>query len=343
MRFGYGLITAQHHPADARPVADLYREAVEYGVLAERAGLDSYWTSEHHFLDDSYLSAQLPVLAAVAARTERIRLGTGVLLAPLFDPLRLAEDAATVDLLSGGRLVLGLGIGWRDEEFEGFGIPQRARAARLEGTIAVLRQAWGDGLVTGDGRVFGYPAPGLNVTPKPVRGAATPIWIGAGAEPAVRRAGRIADGYLGSAASAAAMTERAAWIRNEAAAVGRDPAAIEIAVHRMAFAWRDGDAWDRVGEAARYMSWKYGDMDAARGSRERRLPAPGDAPSPEAVRSRMLVGSPEQVADEVRAYAGALGKTGSFVFRAHFPGLDPAVQREAFDILVEEVLPLLRG
>ncbi len=156
MRFGYGLVTAQHHPRDPRPLAALYTEAVEYGVLSEQAGLDSYWTSEHHFLDDSYMSAQLPVLAAVAARTQRIRLGTGVLLAPLFDPLRLAEDAATVDLLSGGRLILGLGIGWRDEEFEGFGIPQRSRATRLEGTIAVLRQAWGDGLVTGDGQAHKF-------------------------------------------------------------------------------------------------------------------------------------------------------------------------------------------
>ncbi len=342
MRFGYGLLTAQHHPSDPRSPAELYREAIEYGVLADRAGLDSVWTSEHHFVDDSYMSAQLPVLAAIGARTERIRLGTGVLLAPLFDPLRLAEDAATVDLISGGRLILGLGIGWRDEEFEGFELSPRSRAARLEGAIGVLRQAWGDGLVTGDGRSFRYAAPGLNVTPKPVRGAATPIWIGAGAEAAVRRAGRIADGYLGSGASSAALADRARWIREEAEAAGRDPAAIEIAVHRMAFAWRDGDAWERVGDAARYMTWKYADMGAARGSRRRSLPNPGDAPTPEDVRSRMVVGSPDEVADEIRAYAGTLGASGSFVFRTHFPGLDPGVQREAFDVLVEEVLPLLR-
>ncbi len=343
MRLGYGLLTAQHHPADPRPVADLYRELVEYGVLAEQAGFDSVWTSEHHFVDDGYLPSQLPVLAAIAARTERIRLGTGVLLAPLFDPLHLAEDAATVDLLSGGRLILGLGNGWRDEEFEGFGVSPRTRARRLEGTIQVLRQAWGDGLTTGDGRTFRYPGPGLNVTPKPVRGAATPIWIGGGAEPAVRRAGRVADGYLGSSASPDALAQRAAWIHEEAEVAGRDPASIELAVHRVTFAWRGPDTWSTVADAARYMTWKYADMGTARGSRERRLPEPAAAPSPEAVRERMIVGSPEQVADQVRAYAPTLGEAGSFVFRTHLPGLDPAIQREAFDILVEEVAPLLRA
>jgi alkanesulfonate monooxygenase SsuD/methylene tetrahydromethanopterin reductase-like flavin-dependent oxidoreductase (luciferase family) len=342
VRLGFGLLTAQHHPDDPRSVADLYGEAVEYGLLADRAGLDSVWTSEHHFVDDGYMASQLPVLAAIAACTERIRLGTGVLLAPMFDPLRLAEDAATVDLLSGGRLILGLGLGWRGEEFDGFDIPPGTRAARLEGTIAVLRQAWGDGLTTGDGRSFRYPGPGLNVTPKPVRGAATPIWIGAGAEPAVRRTGRLADGYLGSGGSPRALAERAAWIRDEAGLAGRDPATIEIAIQRMTFAWRDGDAWERVGSAARYMSWKYGDMTDARGSRTRGLPGPGDDPAPDVVRSRMIVGSPTEVAEGVLEYAETLGDTGSYVFRTHFPGLDPGVQREAFDILIEEVVPLLR-
>ena len=342
MRLGYGLLSAQRHPDDARDWAALYREAIEYGVLAEGAGLDSFWTSEHHFVDDGYMAAQLPVLAAIAARTEKIRLGTGVLLAPMFDPLRLAEDAATVDLISGGRLILGLGIGWRDEEFEGFDVPVRQRGRRLDDTITVLRQAWGDGLVTGDGVSFRYAEPGLNVTPKPVRGAATPIWIGAGAEPAVRRAGRVADGYLGSSASPAAIAERAAWVRDEAASVGRDPATIEIAVHRMAFPWRGPDAWQRVADVAHYMTWKYEDMSAARGSIERGRPPEMDAAAADGLRSRTLVGTPEQVADGVRAYAATLGRTGSFVFRGHFPGLDPGVQREAFDTLVEDVLPLLR-
>lgn len=340
MRFGYGLLTAQRPPNESRTYAQLYREAVEYAVEADRAGLDSVWTSEHHFLDDGYMPSQLPVLAAIAARTERIRLGTGVLLAPMFDPVHLAEDAATVDLISGGRLILGVGLGWREEEFEAWGIPMRERASRLEGFIRVLRQAWAEGLATGDDRYFRYP--GINVTPKPTRPGGPPIWIGGGAEPAVRRAGRVADGYFGSGASPAALAERAAWVRDEAATVGRESNDVSIGLHRMTFAWRGADAWERIREAAHYMIWKYEDMGRARGSLVPKAKPPLDEATESAIRRRVIVGAPEEVAEQIREYAPTLGAEGLFVARAHFPGLDPAVQRESFRILVEEVAPLLR-
>ena len=125
-------------------------------------------------------------------------------------------------------------------------------------------------------------------------------------------------------------------------AAGRDPAAITIGVHRMAFAWRGADAWERIRDAARYMVWKYDDMTEARGSQGRRTPPPTADPDGDVARHRMLFGTPEEVAEGVRAFADTLGDDGLFVFRTHFPGLDPGVQREAFDILVEEVVPLLR-
>ncbi len=120
----------------------------------------------------------LPACAAIAARTSRIVIGTGVLLAPLHDPFRLAEDAATVDLLSGGRLVLGLGRGWRREEFEALGVPLAGRHRRLEEAVRVLREAWSEGLVSGSG---------VSVTPKPARPGGPPIWIGALTASWVRR------------------------------------------------------------------------------------------------------------------------------------------------------------
>lgn len=341
MRIGYGYLTAQHHPDDPRSDVEIYREAIEIAIELEAAGFDSAWTSEHHFVDDGYMPSQLPVLAAIAARTSRIRLGTGVLLAPMFDPLHLAEDAATVDLISDGRLILGLGIGWRDEEFEGFGVPMRERGSRMEGHLAVLRQAWSDGLVTGDGRHFRYD--GLNVTPKPARPGGPPIWLGAGAEAAVRRVGRLADGYFAGPSSPASLARRMGWVREEANAAGRDADAITANLYRPTFAWRDGDAWERVRDFAWYIDWKYGDMGDARGSLERKRPPALGADDEERLRSQVIAGTPEQVAERILEYAAVLGVDGTYVARAHFPGMDPAVAAESRRVFADEVLPLLRG
>src|SRR6266568_3101933 len=127
VHIGIGLFTGQVPPDSGRTFAQEYREVLDLVRLAETLGFDSAWVSEHHGAGDGYLPSLLPMLAAFAASTDRILLGTGVMLTPFHDPLRLAEDAAVVDQLSGGRLVLGLGLGWRDEEFRMFGVPKSER------------------------------------------------------------------------------------------------------------------------------------------------------------------------------------------------------------------------
>ena len=115
MKVGVGLFTGQIPPGSDRTFHRDYADILELTEAVESAGLDSAWVSEHHFAGDGYLPALVPMLAAMAARTERIELGTGVILAPFHDPLRLAEDIAVADQISGGRVICGLGIGWRPE------------------------------------------------------------------------------------------------------------------------------------------------------------------------------------------------------------------------------------
>src|SRR5436853_5680984 len=157
VQVGIGLFTAQVPPGSDRTFTQEYRETLDLVRLAERLGFDSAWVSEHHGAGDGYMSALLPTLSAFAAATERIKLGTGVILTPFHHPLRLAEDAATVDLISAGRLILGLGLGWRAEELDAFGVASRDRVRLTEEAVAVLRAAWGDGLASG-GAVKSKPA-----------------------------------------------------------------------------------------------------------------------------------------------------------------------------------------
>ncbi|MEJ2859611.1 LLM class flavin-dependent oxidoreductase [Actinomycetospora flava] len=181
LRIGLGLWSGQHgDPTDA----------VALARAGEDAGFDSFWVTEHHGMPDGYLPSPLPVLAACAAVTRRIELATGVVLAPLHHPLRLAEDAALVDRLSGGRLLLGLGLGYAEHEYRAFGVDPATRGARLEALVGALRAA-------GTGEPFSAPGLDLHdvrVTPAPAR--PIPLWLGGYADRAVARAGRLADGHL---------------------------------------------------------------------------------------------------------------------------------------------------
>src|SRR5436190_3959360 len=194
VHIGIGLFTGQVPPGSERTFEEEYREVLDLVRLAESLGYDSAWVSEHHGAGDGYLPSLLPMLAAFAAATSRIRLGTGVILTPFHDPLRLAEDTAVVDQLSGGRLILGLGLAWREEEFRMFGQPVSERVARTVEAVEILRRAWTGERFSYEGRIHSYDR--VLVTPRPARAEGIPIYIGGHSEQAVRRAGRIGDGYI---------------------------------------------------------------------------------------------------------------------------------------------------
>ncbi len=184
-------------PRWALPWDRYYGEILDQLSWAEtELGFTSTWISEHHFVDDGYTPSPLTLAAAIAVRTQRMEIGTSVVILPLAHPVRLAEDALTVDALSGGRFRLGVGVGYRPEEFAAFGVPLDGRWARTEQALHVLRAAF-------DGRpieVDGYPElAGLTVTPGPlddVRGGPE-LWLGTFGPKGIDRAARYADGLLG--------------------------------------------------------------------------------------------------------------------------------------------------
>lgn len=342
MKLGFGLITCQRFPGDTRSDEDLYAEALDLAALAEDVGLDSVWVSEHHFLDDAYLPSLMPMCAAIAARTDRVEIGTALLLAPLYEPLRLAEDAAVVDLISRGRLLLGLGLGWRAEEFEALGVPPSERVVRLEEAVVVLRQAWAGELVTGGAH---RPYPRVPITPAPARPGGPPLWIGALTEPAIRRAGRIADGFMATEVTATSLAEQVAWAREERARAGGDPDTLAIGVHLPTFPFLgDADeAWERVRPHHYYVAWKYEDMDGARSRTGPPPAAPPPRPDEEAaLREDIVMGTPQEVADRIRALDEAVGGGLHYIARLYWPGMDPELQRDTLRLFGEAVAPLLR-
>jgi probable F420-dependent oxidoreductase len=342
LRIGLGLFTGQLPLGSPRSFAQEYRETLELVRLAEAVGLDSAWVSEHHGSSDGYLPSLLPMLAAFAASTERILLGTGLVLAPLHHPLRLAEDAAVVDQLSGGRLILGLGLGWREEEFRMFGVPSRERATRTEETIEVLRRAWTGRRFSFEGRAFTFDR--MKVTPRPARAGGPPIYLGGYADAALRRTGRYADGYVTDAIPVEDVLRSVSRVEEGARSAGRDPERIGLALMRNAFVSNDADPWDEIEDGVAhqrgaYDAWEEGADTPTRD--ELAIPRP----DPLELRRSMPAGRPNEVVDALRPLVAPFAGRPELhlIVRMHYPGMSFQAAARSVELFAAEVAPALRG
>ncbi|MBM4267995.1 MAG: LLM class flavin-dependent oxidoreductase [Deltaproteobacteria bacterium] len=189
----YGLWYDFRNPTPWRQDPEsFYAERLQQITEAEAAGFDSVWLTEHHFCDDDYTPSPLVLAAAIGARTQRLRIGTNLMLLPLHDPVRLAEDGATLSLCTGGRFDLGLGSGYRQVEFEQFQRRLSQRPSLVEEGVEIIRRAWSGEPVDFTGKRF--TVRGVRVTPAPVH--RPDILLGGMMQRPVERAARIADGFL---------------------------------------------------------------------------------------------------------------------------------------------------
>jgi probable F420-dependent oxidoreductase len=336
MGLGFGLLSAQrrHDEVDWQRA---YRDTLDVAVRAEALGFDSVWTTEHHFVDDGYMPSLLAVSAAIAAVTSRIEIATGVILAPLHHPLRLAEDAATVQLLSDGRLTLGLGLGWSETEFEAFSAAMATRGRAMDEIITILREAWSGEPFEHRGEVYQLPAVAVRPTPhRPI-----PIVIGGSAEPAIRRAGRAADGIF-SNASVTRYLDQVAWATEELDRRGESPDDFRWFYYAVLYPCDDPAAgWEQLRPHFWQMSWKYSDMEAS----ATRSGLPPQAPPIPADREAVLkeravmIGTSDEIVSRLLDIRERSGVDTRFVCRSYFHTMHREEQYELMERLAAEVAP----
>ncbi len=331
MELGTGLFTCQQRPDDDRSMSEIYDEMLELGATIDDAGLDSAWVSEHHFLEDSYLSGVMPALGALAAATEEIELGSCIALAPLYDSVRLAEDIATVDQIAGGRTTLGLAIGSNTDELGPFGVPHEERVDRLVDAVRTVRAAWSPGELDYDPE-FHDAGPGVTVTPKPAHDV--PVMLGGSAKPAVRRAARLGDAWcVPSSLSLDGVRKRVEdieHVREEETIDG----GFQVYVIQHGFVGDSREeAWEQMRDGYLYIQRRYQEIFSGETV---------DELSPERkteLEEQAIFGTPDQVVDELSAYRDALGDDIHFIFRTYHPGVGTGQMADCIRLLGEEVQP----
>jgi len=310
-----------------------FEETIEECERAEAAGFDSVWLGEHHNSVTLY-PAPLIGLAAIAGRTRRLRLGTGVLLLPLYHPLAVAEEAAMVDVISGGRLILGVGAGYAPEEFSAFGVSITERGSRMDEAVPLIHRLWSEENVTHAGRH--YRVTNATVGPRPVQRPRPPIWFAAWVEPAIRRAGRLGDAWLGG--PSAKLDELAACVRlyREARlAAGRGAEASDVALMRYVFVAESLERARAIAGApfirsfeATYFRWPHPVV---------KRPA-GPLTIERLAEDRIILGDPASCLEQIQRFRTALGLT-HLICRISAPDIPREAARASLDLFTREVMP----
>lgn len=320
-----------------QPYEDMLTALPEAEALGYRTAL----TASHHVQPDAWCPSPLVAMAAAAAVTKEMRIGPAVLLAPLYAPLRLAEDAAVLDNVSGGRLVLGLAPGYVSEEFEAYGVRREERHERFEEIIDFLIGAWTHDVFSFDGRHYRLPA--SSVTPKPVQRPHPPIWFGVSGARSLRRAAR--RGVVLVASPRHGIPELAKHFRiyeQELADAGHEIPERPI-IRELYVAETQAKAEEIAAPAVTYLFSKLYAAKSAQGERVLLTDEGEVIDDPTKVdyqqfKGRFIIGDPEHAINELRRYESELGAT-EVVCWTHIPGITGEDAMRSIRLFAREVMP----
>ena len=331
----FGIYSSIANPPRGDDLDRCVDQVIAEAQLAEARGFDSCFFGEHHQDKDGFLPSPLIVATAVAAQTRQLNVGTSVILLPLHHPVRIAEDVTTLDIVSKGRITLGVGVGYQAADFQAFGVPMEHRAALFEEGVEIIRKCW-------HGEPFSfhgahYTLDNFQMRPAPYQKPAPPLWIGASVPAAIRRAGRLGDAFVSTPSTTLQNTVRAVEIYRQAAeAAGRQPQVVLMRDAWVARSQEEAEAVYGPEVMAAYRYYWENQLDEFR-----QLGSEAEFTLENLAQDRLILGEPETCVREFHRWHEATGADYFLLRLRHAHSGGPLHEQilKAIDLFGERVLP----
>ena len=318
----------------------MFGESLREVVRGEELGFDSVWLEEHHSVKNHYWPSPLMGLAGYATRTSRILLGTDILVMPFYHPVRLAEDAAMLDVISGGRFILGVAIGYRPDEFALYETPLENRGARYAEGLRLMRQLWTSDDCTFEGKHFQVRQ--ARIEPKPVRASGVPLWLGGWGPLSLKRAAELGEAWVpGPTAGLEKLLEAQQEYRGYLRAAGKDPAVVPNPLTREVIIADTNEQARALAEKHLLVNYR----DEYGGGWEHPLIGNEDRAPIDQLdqlgRDRFIVGDPPHCIAAIQRFRETFG-VDHLICRLYFPGMPHEHILKELDLLAREVIPAFR-
>ncbi len=331
----FGLIISKQHPPGVSMV-ERFREHIDQVRAARDAGFDLIVMGQHYLSTPFQEIQTMPSLARLAAEAGSMRVGATVLLLPLLNPVDVAEQVATLDVITEGRFIFGAGLGYREEEYEAFGIQGKERVPRFLESLQVIKRLWTEEEVTHHGRFFHLTR--ARLVAKPVQKPHPPVWFAANNDGAVERTARMADAWVINPHATLPVLQRQMVLYRTALRDAGKPFPAELPIIKELYV--ASDRRTAVRECRPFLEAKYKAYGAW--GQDKALPQGDsfDVAFDDLVRDRFIIGDPDDCIRELRRHVDALG-VNCFIFRIQWPGMEQAKVLRTIKLLAERVIPAL--